>query len=53
MLKVKQTMLVSSCKSYVSPKKKARFLDGYKKRNSIEADEKESYLNDGSTKLSN
>jgi hypothetical protein len=28
-LKVKQTMLVSSCKSYVSPKKKARFLDGY------------------------
>ncbi|KAK4005899.1 hypothetical protein OUZ56_011020 [Daphnia magna] len=34
----------------VSPKKKTRFLDGYKtKRDSLEADEVESYLNDGNT----
>ena len=52
MLKVKQTMLVVSCNCYVSPKKKARFLDGYKKSDSLEANEVESYLNDGRTKRS-
>ncbi|KZS07411.1 Uncharacterized protein APZ42_028873 [Daphnia magna] len=37
----------------VSTKKKTWFLDGYKtKRESLEADEVESYLNHGSTKLS-